>query len=336
MNLGTVFSGNAPAPLQQEIQAHLNITDSQFNSFYSIKACSAMILPFLIAILYERIGLTYMLLTAGVTNGIGTYLFALGLSFSHYNTCLLGRMFIGLGDAGVFAQTVICTWFPIQDIAWAASWKMCLSKMVRTCSDKMGPMVYNMTNDIVSFYWIAFGVALASIGCQFALLRLIKDKKTSEKKKEANPDSIVETLKKLPFSYYLFLIVTGLTYAGIHGFYPNLSKFFQQRFNYNNEEAASITAAPYLLGSIVTPLCGSLLSKLGPNHFEKIIMIAVIALLSVHLVYSQIANGEGNIYCVIPILVFGMSHSLFSTCHSPMVRKLIVDSDKLPFCFSMM
>ena len=158
----------------------------------------------------------------------------------------------------------------------------------------------------------------------------------SEKKKDTNPDSILTTMNKLPLPFYLFVVVAAVGLGGIHGFYPNLSKFFQERFNYDNEEAARITAAPYMVGSIVTPLSGFLLTKVGPNYYEKIIMVSLALLLAVHAAYWLMPNGKGDMWCVVPILVFGAAHSMFTTCFSPMVRKLISETDLLPFCFSML
>jgi len=84
MNLSAIFSHSSPTTLQKEIQVQLNITDSQFNNFYSAKAVSGMFIPFLTAIMSERIGLEYMTLAAGVINAVGTYLFVLGISHSEY------------------------------------------------------------------------------------------------------------------------------------------------------------------------------------------------------------------------------------------------------------
>jgi len=133
--------------------------------------------------------------------------------------------------------------------------------------------------------------------------------------KITNSDSLLATIKKLPLPFYLFLLATSSCYAGINGFYPNLSKFFQQRFNYNNEEAARIIAAPYMLGSIVTPLFGWLLSTVGPIYFENIMLLSVALLFSVHGLYYLMPSGEGNILCILPILIFGMASSGFSVCH---------------------
>ena len=61
---------------------------------------------------------------------------------------------------------------------------------------------------------------------------------------------------------------------------------------------------------------------------------AVAVLFSVHGVYYFMPHGEGSYLSILGICVFGMGHSLFSTCHSVVVRKIIVDEKKLPLCFS--
>jgi len=86
--------------------------------------------------------------------------------------------------------------FPISDLAWASSWKIGLAKGIKTFSSTIAPMVFNATNDISTLYWIDFAVAMVALMCQLALLRLIKDKKSTEKKKkDENPESVLSTIK---------------------------------------------------------------------------------------------------------------------------------------------
>ena len=47
--------------------------------------------------------------------------------------------------------------------------------------------------------------------------------------------------------------MNSLGYSGIHAFYPNLPKFFQQRFNFTNTEAGSIASLPYVIPGSTNP-----------------------------------------------------------------------------------
>jgi len=59
------------------------------------------------------------------------------------------------------------------------------------------------------------------------------------------------------------MMINAFGYASIHAFYPNLSKFFQTKFNYSNIEAGHVSSLPYLIASFTVPFLGSLTGYLG-------------------------------------------------------------------------
>lgn len=71
---------NSPAPLQTEIQAHMSISDTQFNLYYSIKSLSSVLPP----IILTAIGIQSLkkpLLMMSLACALGQMIFALGLSY---------------------------------------------------------------------------------------------------------------------------------------------------------------------------------------------------------------------------------------------------------------
>lgn len=99
MNFGNSFCANSPAPLQQEIETHLNITDTEFNLFYSVKSLAGIISPLFTAVLYQKIGLRWMLYLTGVACAVGQGMVAAGLQRGDFSYCLIGRFVLGLSDA---------------------------------------------------------------------------------------------------------------------------------------------------------------------------------------------------------------------------------------------
>lgn len=51
---GSQFTSNSPAPLQQEIQAWMQIDDAQFNSYFSVKSMSSILPPLVLMLLSGR------------------------------------------------------------------------------------------------------------------------------------------------------------------------------------------------------------------------------------------------------------------------------------------
>ena len=104
LNFGNSFVANSPAPLQSEIEEHLNITDTQFNMYYSIKSFSSMITPFGIALSLNSLGLKPILIFLAGICALGQLCFVYGLMKKEHTWCLAGRFLIGLSDSQTIMQ----------------------------------------------------------------------------------------------------------------------------------------------------------------------------------------------------------------------------------------
>ena len=91
--------GNGPAPLQNEIQKHMEISDTQFNVYFSIKSFAALLPPLVLAIVLDRFSLRSLLVSISVCLAIGQMFFAIGLQDKDHFLCVLGRFMVGLSDA---------------------------------------------------------------------------------------------------------------------------------------------------------------------------------------------------------------------------------------------
>jgi len=75
--------------------------------------------------------------------------------------------------------------------------------------------------------------------------------------------SLFSTIKILPSAFWIFLAVDALGYSSIHAFYPNMPKFFQEKFDFSNTESGTTSSLPYLIASLSVPIFGSLIYKIG-------------------------------------------------------------------------
>ena len=74
-----MFVSNGPAPLQTEIQQYMNITDAQFNMYFSIKFFASLIPPLILAVVMDGLSLRSLLLSISFCCALGQMFFALGL-----------------------------------------------------------------------------------------------------------------------------------------------------------------------------------------------------------------------------------------------------------------
>ena len=134
------------------------------------------------------------------------------------------------------------------------------------------------------------------------------------------------------------MLVDALGYSSIHAFYPNMPKFFQEKFDFSNTEAGTTASFPYLIASLSVPIFGSLISRIGDSNFPVGILCSLCMLLLTHVSYLTLP--EHLVYkwiAVVPILWFGIGHALFTTLLSPTVPLVIKNNvDLLPICFSLL
>jgi nitrate/nitrite transporter NarK len=114
------------------------------------------------------------------------------------------------------------------------------------------------------------------------------------------------------------MVVNGFGYSSVHAFYPNMSKFFQVRFQFSNTQAGTISSLPYLIASFTVPIIGTLINRLGELYFELLIFVSLVMILTTHFIYLVLADVtlsgmEGSTYTWMPLLLFGLGHALFTT-----------------------
>ena len=103
--------------------------------------------------------------------------------------------------------------------------------------------------------------------------------------------------------------------------------------------AGSISSIPYLIASFSVPFLGSLSGMLGEAYFELMLFIAVGLILIVHIIYLTIADfaaadSDNWLTPVLPLIVFGFGHALFTTVQSPVVPKLVKNEAHLSRVFT--
>ena len=83
----------------------------------------------------------------------------------------------------------------------------------------------------------------------------------------------------------LFMVCNSFGYASVHAFYPNMSKFFQTKFQFSNVDAGHISSIPFLVASFSVPLMGSAIAYIGDSYFEILLFASVGMILTIHMTY---------------------------------------------------
>ena len=145
---------------------------------------------------------------------------------------------------------------------------------------------------LVAYFWIGFAVCIFSTVCSFILAQIhesVIDSETNSEVKakkgelkansgtendedqdgEQKPESsgqesfMNQYVKGLSRPLLLFMVINSFGYASMHAFYPNMSKFFQTKFQFSNVDAGHISSIPYLIASFTVPIFGTVLNYFG-------------------------------------------------------------------------
>jgi hypothetical protein len=136
-----------------------------------------------------------------------------------------------------------------------------MGKLVRTTNDNGAAMFYEWLSSATDksevdgqalCIYVGLG-AIACIGSTFVALLLgkmhadhsgdEKDKKDGKKEDGSNKLTMANILNR---TIILFIINNAFGYGSVHALYPNISKFFQDRFQYTPLYAGFISSLPYM------------------------------------------------------------------------------------------
>ena len=237
-------------------------------------------------------------------------------------------------------------------------------KVVRTTNDNVASMFYEaMSGDLppgevsvsslVMYQWIGFAVCIFSLASSFLLSSIhesvidndqhseVKEKSKELKRSgdhQSEDEDDEETLKNegknapimqlLSRQVLIIMVINAMGYASVHAFYPNMSKFFQNRFGFSNVEAGHISSLPYLIASFAVPIFGSVSSVIGDAYFELMLFAAIGMVFAVHVMYLSISDFDASesdswLLTVMPLVLLGVGHALFTTIQSPIVPKVV-------------
>jgi Na+/melibiose symporter-like transporter len=149
------FCGNSQSPLQQEIEAFMNIDDSQFNLMFSARAISSLVFPFMLPWSMQHLGTRHTMYIIVASASVGQYIFIIGLREKNYVHCLVSRFIFGVSDLVTIMQNVImCMWFTPSQLPVAFSLLLFMVKLVRAINDNVASVVYNHYQNLEIFFSI--------------------------------------------------------------------------------------------------------------------------------------------------------------------------------------
>lgn len=134
----------------------------------------------------------------------------------------------------------------------------------------------------------------------------------------------VQDIKNLRTSFWILMAICMLTEGLFIPFLDNANKFYQFRFGYDSVSAGNILIIPYVLSSVLSPIFGYMIDKIGKRG--KFIILATFLFLVTHYLFAMLPHSDDEEYfSIIPLVFLGICFSLYSSVIMPSIP-LVVDS----------
>eukprot|EP00850_Spirogloea_muscicola_P009118 SM000050S17043 [mRNA] locus=s50:761397:765322:+ [translate_table: standard] len=197
--MGAYFCFDNPSALKEPIQRALDLSDTQYNLFYSVYSFPNIVLPLAGGMLVDRCGTrtSMLLFTLCIVLGLllgttlpqmtlryvlaGQGIFAAGIYTRSYHLSLAGRFTYGLGaeSLNVGQSTVLAVWFAGKEMALAMGLGLTVARMGSVINDWVCPAIFNYKHvpffhqhEPSSAIWFGFMVTLMSLVCSISMLIL--------------------------------------------------------------------------------------------------------------------------------------------------------------------
>lgn len=140
-------------------------------------------------------------------------------------------------------------------------------------------------------------------------------------------------IKNLSFSFWILMSICMLTEGLFIPFLDNANNFYQIRFGFDSVSAGNILIIPYVLSSILSPLIGILIDRIGKR--SKFIIFTAFFFFITHVIFATLPNSnEINYISIIPLISLGICYSLYAAVIMPSLP-LVVDNKIIGTAFGL-
>jgi len=266
---------NAVFPL---LKAEWLLSDAQLGSLSSVVALMVGVLTFPLSLLADRWGRIRSLVIMAALWSLATL--ACGLAQS-YGQMLLGRMFVGVGEAayGSVGIAVVLTVFPTRMRATMASAFMAGGLFGQV----LGVGIGGQAAAAFGWRWAFVAIALVGLGLTLIYPLVVRErwvKALSESLREHDPEIRSTTLPSLRSLVANRAVLCAYLGSGLQlyvaGTIPAwLPTYFTRYYGLGIGRAGSLAALFLLTGAVGMVLCGMLSDRLATHRPERKIDLAI-------------------------------------------------------------
>ena len=151
--------------LEVPIVEELQITQTQFNLFYTVFALPNIVTALFIGVLVDIVGVRLMFFLMCLFVGIFQAMVTIGIYFQSYETILIGRMLFGTASESLItAQLSFVTfWFAGQELSFAMGVSLTAPELGDALNSFLSPMIHAYFGSLMPAFYFSLVICLLSI-----------------------------------------------------------------------------------------------------------------------------------------------------------------------------
>ncbi|KAL5004333.1 hypothetical protein ScPMuIL_017789 [Solemya velum] len=340
LSFGSYFCYDNPAALQDTMISDLNISESQFMSFYSWYSWPNVILCFFGGFLIDKVfgvRLGAIIFSTFVT--AGQVVFATGAMINAVWLMDLGRFIFGIGgeSLAVSQNTYAVKWFQGRELNMVFGLQLSFSRVGSTVNMNIMQPIYNMISQNFAGYkclgvvlYVGGFMCILSLICALALSFFDKraDKILKRKVLSADETIKIRDVKDFPLSMWMLCIICVAYYVAVFPFIGLGLVFFEMKYNLSPAISNSVNSLVYIISAVASPVCGFVVDRTGKNLFWVILGTLVTIGCHALLAFTTITP-------YVAMSIMGVSYSILASSLWPIVS-LIVKNNQLGTAYGIM
>jgi len=268
---GQFYAYDNPSALNKQLQIRCPSAsyDYDFNLLYSAYSVPNIVLPLVLGVCMDRVGVRWLITCLAFFVVIGQVVTAIGVQNCAWPTMWAGRATFGIGGESMqIAQTVLLfKWFKGKEVALALGLNISVARAGSVLNDVLSPWTAAGLG-LPAAFWLGAALCVLSCACNFACV--IVDYKTRETGElSSGEETNMRDILKLPRLFWLLAAFGVIIYSGIVPFNNIASALFVENFYASlplaaaQQQAGNVMSIMFLVSAVGTPLVGGLIDKIG-------------------------------------------------------------------------
>jgi MFS family permease len=171
------YAFNNPQALEDSMEKILDISESQFQLFYSLYALPNVVTLLIIGYLCDRFGVRLSLISLSAGVAFCQLIIAIGGYIKSYPLILVGRILFGIASEALFIPhaSMISLWFQGTEQAFALGIGITFPELGNAFNSFMTPLIFEHSQNLGNPLLFSFGLCL--VGLLMACLAAYLDKR---------------------------------------------------------------------------------------------------------------------------------------------------------------